>query len=208
MQVKKAQVGEANPKRGRGRPPQLRHPLGVLRNIIGQTQQEFALLLGDYSQHTIEAIERGALELSEQLAQQISERTKIDVSWLLRGDPKAQPVDIQNRRYTRETFELAQVIDHPPPGGGLTLQELLRWAEDKHCRRVLGIIASAIKKGAAGICEYRLTEALDKLEKRFGCDRHAASESGLIQMLLRSQPATKPARQIPRSKRRKESDGP
>ena len=195
MQVKNYQPGNANQKRGRGRPPQLRHPLGVLRNIIGKTQQEFALLLGGYSHHTIEAIERRALELSEQLAQEISKKTNINVGWLLRGDPQAPPVDTQNRRYTKETFELAQVLDHPPPGGGaLTLQELLRWAAHKHCRRVLGIMASAVEKGTVGLCDYRLTEALDNLEKRFGCDLSPTSERGLTQMLLRSQIGTKPGK--------------
>src|SRR5258708_18345531 len=144
MQVKNSDPSKTYQKRKRGRPSHLRHPLGVLRSIIGKTQQEFALLLGDYSHHTIEAIERGALELSEQLAQEISKKTNISVGWLLRGDPQAPPVDTQNRRYTTETFELTRVLEHPPPGGGLTLQELLRWAADKHCRRVLGIMASAV----------------------------------------------------------------
>ena len=199
MQVKNARPSNANQKRGRGRPPQLRHPLGVLRNIIGKTQQEFALLLGDYSHHTIEAIERGALELSEQLAQEISKKTNINVGWLLRGDPLAPPVDTQNRRYTPETFELAQVLEHPPPGGGLTLQKLLYWAADKHCQRVLGIMASAVEKGVAGLCDYRLTEALDKLEKRFGCDLSATSQRGVTQMLLRSQIGTKAGKADPKA---------
>ena len=137
MQVKYAELSKGDQKPKRGRPPHLTHPLGVLRNIIGKTQQEFALSLGNYSHHTIEAIERGALELSERLAQQISQKADISVGWLLRGDPKAPPLDTHNRPYTRETFELAQVLEHPPPGRGVTLQELLRWASDKHCRRVL-----------------------------------------------------------------------
>ena len=150
MQFKNSDPSKTYQKPKRGRPPHLRHPLGVLRNIIGKTQQEFALFLGDYSHHTIEAIERGALELSERLAQEISKKTNINVGWLLRGDPQAPPVDTRSRRYTRKTFELAQVLDHPPPGDGMTLQELLHWAADKHCRRVLGILASARLKLLSG----------------------------------------------------------
>ena len=186
MPIKNSDPSKTYQKPKRGRPPHLRHPVGVLRNIIGKTQQEFALLLGDYSHHTIEAIERGALALSERLAQEISKATNINVGWLLRGDPQAPPVDTRSRRYTRKTFELAQVLDHPPPGDGLTLQELMHWAADKHCRRVLGILASAVQKGTAGLCDYRLTEALDSLEKRFGCDPDPTSQRGLTKMLLRS----------------------
>ncbi len=204
MQVRNSGPSKTYQKRKRGRPPHLRHPLGVLRNIIGKTQQEFALLLGDYSHHTIEAIERGALELSEQLAQEISNKTNINVGWLLRGDPRALPVDTRNRPYTRKTFELARVREHPAPGGGLTLQELLHWAADKHCRRVLGIIASAVEKGTADLCDYRLTEALDNLEKRFGCDLHPTSQRGLIAMLMRSQIGPKPCKANSKAKKKQE----
>ena len=207
MKVKHAERSKGDPKPKRGRPPGLTHPVGVLRQIIGQTQQEFARSLGNYSHHTIEAIERGALGLSEQLAQQISQKTDISVGWLLRGDPQAPPLDTHNRPYTRETFELAQVLEHPPPGGGVTLQELLGWASAKHCRRVLGIVASAAQKGAGNLCDYRLTEALDNLEKRFGYDPHSASAHGLTERLLQdgsvSPAELKPAKA--KSKRKKKA---
>lgn len=186
MAVKSTQINVSE-RRQRGRPPRLKHPVGVLRRIIGKTQQEFARLLGDYSHHTIEAIERGALRLSEGLAQQISEKTGINVGWLLRGDPKAPPLDTHERPYTKETFERARfhgpVIEHPAPGDFLTLQELRRWA-DKHCHQLLGILASAVQKGTVDLCDYRLTEALDVLERRFGHVQNVKSVEDVLRVMF------------------------
>ncbi len=169
--VKNTQISVSE-RRQRGRPPHLKHPLGVLRRIIGKTQQEFARLLGDYSHHTIEAIERGALQLSEGLAQQISEKTGINLGWLLRGDPKAPPLDTHERPYTKETFERIRfrglVIDHPPPGDP----------------RLLGIMASAGQKGTVDLCDYRLTEALDVLERRFGHVHNVKSVEDMVRVLF------------------------
>ncbi len=176
-------VGE---RRQRGRPPRLKHPLGVLRRIIGKTQQEFARFLGNYSHHTIEAIERGVLQLSEGLAQQISEETGINAGWLLRGDPKAPPFDTHERPYTKETFERTQiragVLMHPCPIDCWTLQELRRWG-DKHYERLMGIMASAVQQGTIDLCDYRLTEALDVLERRFGHVQNVKSVEDVLQVL-------------------------
>lgn len=186
MAVKSTQINVSE-RRQRGRPPRLKHPVGVLRRIIGKTQQEFARLLGDYSHHTIEAIERGALRLSEGLAQQISEKTGVNAGWLLRGDPKAPPLDTHARPYTKETFERIRfrglVIDHPPPGDPWTLQAIRRWA-DTHCQRLLGIMASAGQKGTVDLCDYRLTDALDVLERRFGHVHNVKSVEDVVRVLF------------------------
>jgi hypothetical protein len=69
----------------------------------------------------------------------------------------------------------------------------------------LGIIASAAQKGTGNLCDYKLTEALDNLEKRFGYDQHSASAHGLTEMLLQdgsvSQAELKPGKA--KSKRKK-----
>ena len=68
----------------------LKHPVAVLRQIVGLSQQELAALCG-CSRPTIQAVELGKLKLSENLAMRITEATGVAVGWLLSGDPKAPP---------------------------------------------------------------------------------------------------------------------
>ncbi|MEX0324051.1 MAG: helix-turn-helix domain-containing protein [Puniceicoccaceae bacterium] len=68
-----------------------RHPLAVLRRIIGLSQQEFAQYIG-MGESTIAKIESLKLELSIENAMMIARNTGCSSTWLMTGDPKAPPM--------------------------------------------------------------------------------------------------------------------
>ena len=153
-----------------------RHPLAVLRRVIGKTQPAMAKMLG-CSAATIQSIEVGRLKMSESLAQKISRKTDISPAWLLQGDSVAPPVDTTGAPYTQESFELNQPILHPLPVIGVSDWLSGIW------RQVLGILASAHKRGELPLCEYKLKESLRALEKRFGyrdCSKMVAPDLIMI----------------------------
>ena len=72
------------------RPSPLRHPVAVLRILIGINQRELADLCA-CSPRTIQAVELLKLPLSTNLAQKISAATGVSLEWLLDGDCEAPP---------------------------------------------------------------------------------------------------------------------
>ena len=138
-----------------------RHPLAVLRRLLCKTQPEMAALLG-CAVVTVQFIEANRLKLSEKLAQTISRKTAISPAWLLKGDPLAAPLDTAGAPYTRETFESNQVIIHPPPVLGID-----DWLSGV-CSQILGISASAHSRKELPLCKFKINEALQALQNRFG----------------------------------------
>ena len=89
------------------RPSPLRHPLAVLRQLIGISQKEMADHV-DRTPATIQAIELKKLNLSEDLAAKIEEETGVSAAWLLAGDV-TRP--IQNRlgaRYLKNDYDMTR----------------------------------------------------------------------------------------------------
>src|SRR5687768_12675056 len=105
------------------RPSQLKHPVAVLRKIIGMGQKEFAAMM-DCSVATIQSIELGPerLKLSEELAERIEVETGVWMGWLLFGDPKNPPVALVDadkvlfKLYTKNTFENHRAYLEAPKG--------------------------------------------------------------------------------------------
>ena len=163
-----------------GRPvkaPKPKHPVAVLRHMIGKTQEEFAGLIG-YSAPTIESIEVGRLNLSEKLAQRISEKTGVNVGWLLRGNPQAHMIDQQGNPYTTQTFVEHALGEIPLP----PLGEQIRILAVEQAGHLASIILSAYDRGNYQLCMYKIQEALDELERQFG--RKEEVDQATIQMLL------------------------
>src|SRR5436190_17076233 len=82
----------------------LRHTLAVLRTSLGLGQKEMGELVR-CSKPTIQAVELGKLQLSQDLATRIQIATGADVGWLLRNDVTAPPIQINGEAFTRESFE-------------------------------------------------------------------------------------------------------
>jgi len=146
--------------------------LALLRATIGQTQQEFAELVG-CSLPTIRAIEQRKLALSEKLAQKLSDETGVRISWLLDGDATRPPSDANEVLVTKESFEQHQVnlvrrrIPLPP-------EERTGQILAKNCRLLMSILVSAERHGNQDLCGYKIGEALEELKKQFGSDQEFA----------------------------------
>jgi transcriptional regulator with XRE-family HTH domain len=72
------------------KPSPLRHPLAILRTMIGLNQTEMADLCGCSSQ-SIQSVELLRMRLSGKLATKISKATGISLEWLMDGNCEAPP---------------------------------------------------------------------------------------------------------------------
>jgi len=68
----------------------LRHPVAVVRKIIGLSQPEFSRLAG-IAESTLAKIESLRLPLSKQNAIRIADETGVSMRWLLKGNPQDPP---------------------------------------------------------------------------------------------------------------------
>jgi DNA-binding XRE family transcriptional regulator len=157
----------------------LRHPLAVLRNILGLNQKE----MGDIascSSHTIQAVELKNLELSEDLALRINAATGISVGWLLAGDPSAPPMtdDSPAVPFTKETFELrasGRMSFHAHP----LMHAYVLYSQ---LATLDGIYVSATRGGKWSLMNYRVEKFIAGMKADFGCDEvavlnHTASKT-------------------------------
>ena len=148
----------------------LRHPIAVLRQVLGLGQKEFAELVGR-STPTIQAIELGKLKLSETLAAKIEEQTGVNSYWLLDGDVNRPIENGSGATYGKDDYELAQARLSPLPkgndkGASATPFTLGQFYADKFA----GILAAAhrLKPSMINVAQFRLWECLEELEEKFG----------------------------------------
>ena len=87
--------------------PALRHLLAKIRLECGLSQKELAKLLG-VAPITIQKIEQGILQLSEDLAQRAQTELDISAAWLLANDPKSIAVNPRDGKWSRQLYEFAQ----------------------------------------------------------------------------------------------------
>ena len=142
------------------------HTLAVLRILVGLTQKEMAAVL-HCSAPTIQAIELGKLNLSEKLAGFASLQTGINLAWLLNNDVTQPPVDTKGKPYTKKTFEEFQAIAgfRKEP---MHAYEVATFFRDKLSRRLSALLLRAYINDETDLCGYKLSKALDELEKQFG----------------------------------------
>jgi transcriptional regulator with XRE-family HTH domain len=148
----------------------LRHPLAVLRHILGQRgipmgQKQMADLLG-CSTITIQKIENGGLRLSERLAWRISHETGVARDWLLKGLPVPPPT-LYAGPYTRETYEKFRSRKTP---SHKVIDQLMLPAYIILCHAKLRSIAESAHKRSADfqLFRYKLDIALGELASVFG----------------------------------------
>jgi transcriptional regulator with XRE-family HTH domain len=145
-----------------------RHPLAVLRLILGWSQKEMADKL-KVSRQTIQRVELGTLALSDKLAGVVVEETGVSYEWLMAGDPKRMPSVESDplTEYTREQFDkhgaahlsLGQspevfILNNGPDAVGKLIAILARAATQAKGKR-------------APLAMFKVNKALNQLAKEF-----------------------------------------
>ena len=143
-----------------------RHPMAVLRLILGLGQKEMATLL-KCSKPTIQAIELGKLKISARLAHETVMQTGISLEWLLNSNAQEPPVNTWTGQYTADTFKQVQA-------------ELIRPRTDEtdsdfifdfylECvSRLGGAMLSSIEANKYSPFRYKLRQLLKEIEDKFG----------------------------------------
>ena len=85
----------------------LRHPVAIVRQVIGLGQKELATLVGR-SPRTIKAVELGQLKLGSDLADALARETGASLEWLIRGDVQQPAVNADGHTYSKADFDAAQ----------------------------------------------------------------------------------------------------
>ena len=173
----------------------LKHPVAVLRQIVGLGQKEFGKLV-NRSPRTIQSIELGRHALSSELARRIAVETGVSIAWLLDGNAKVEPYvwGADEIPYTKEHYErtrglIARGIN--PTVLGIVGEEALKhtlgeeefqrhlrntvffegnWLDrfQTMLRQLFAAIAAADRVGREEIAEHRLSEFVDRMKKDFG----------------------------------------
>jgi transcriptional regulator with XRE-family HTH domain len=147
------------------RSPQ-RHPLAVLRLKLGLGQKELAALL-KCSRPTIQAVELGKLKLSERLAHEVVIQTGVSLEWLLGGDVKGEPQSQWGGLFTKDEFERVQVELSRPRTDEVDPEFTFEFYLES-ISRLGGAMLASIQTDKYPIYRYKLRQALNDIEKKFG----------------------------------------
>lgn len=173
----------------------LRHPLAILRQIIGLGQKELGDLV-NRSPRTIQSVELGRHALSEELAHRIAHETGVAYSWLADANPQVQPwvVGAPKLPYQKHHFELTRALlaagkepslfDIVTENEAESLMSKAAWEEYKEewsagetywslglpaqLQQILAALEAASRAGRAELVLYRISELVGGLVKEFG----------------------------------------
>ena len=148
------------------RPSPQRHPLAVLRTLLGISQKELATLLG-CSTPTIQAIELCKLSLSEKLAKRIAWETGVSLGWLLGGDPTAPITTQSGRPYIQKVFEIRRA-EMSRPKTEISDSLHAYFILHNSVIKLTGLLLHSYRTGEFNLCAYKISTALDALVKQFG----------------------------------------
>ncbi len=147
------------------RPSPKRHTLAVLRLIIGLTQKEMADLC-ECSTATIQAIELGKLKMSLTFADNVTNKTNVQLDWLMRNNVNAPPVDGYGKPYTLELFEEWRALLFNPPRDFTDFMRrkiYTRACFDNALRQLASLFTHAYQHDRVEICNYKLNHQFDDL---------------------------------------------
>jgi transcriptional regulator with XRE-family HTH domain len=155
----------------------LKHPVAVLRNLIGLGQKELAELVG-YSTITIQSIELGKLGLSRALAERIAEETGVDPNWLLANDVKKPIVDYLGYPYTKMTYQVARLeaTDEMAFAPDWTPIKRALFNVAQAISAIFSLSIEAAQKGKSRFVQFRLAQSLRDLKEEMGFTRPLAIE--------------------------------
>ncbi len=149
------------------RPSPLRHPLAILRNIIGLTQKQLADL-AECARPTVQAIEL-KLHLSEKLALKIAYQTGVHVGWLLADNVKTAPTCGNGRPLQKRASKWNKPRSERQPSGRGDLNAI-RLEMITAVERLAASCSSAYKADQIWLWTYKVEAALEALVNQFGID--------------------------------------
>jgi transcriptional regulator with XRE-family HTH domain len=82
------------------RPSKNKHPLAVIRTLHNMGQKEVASICGK-STRTVQSIELGNFNITEQIALKLSNYFNVDLAWLMNADPNAPILNKQGKPYDK-----------------------------------------------------------------------------------------------------------
>jgi transcriptional regulator with XRE-family HTH domain len=150
------------------RPSPLRHPLAVLRQLIGLRQKELAQLLGK-STPTVQAIELGKLKLSEDLAAKIEEETGVSADWLLNGEAARPPRNRVGATYGKDDYELARAGRSTLPQGKWEFYAFVIYGQT-YGDKLANIFAAADRcdPSMKNVAFFRTEQFIEEMTQKFG----------------------------------------
>jgi transcriptional regulator with XRE-family HTH domain len=159
----------------------LKHPVAVLRTMLGLSQEEFGKEI-NLSRRTIQSIELGNLRLTEENALLIQQRIGVSIHWLLGGDPAVEPYFEDERerrvRYTREMYDELRAAK--ASGLGIvrpdTTPSRLHMGALATVHDWFPILSAARKAGKGDLAVFYLHKFLGEMRQQFGYDGAAADE--------------------------------
>ena len=146
------------------RPSALRHPVAVLRTLLGMNQPDFAKLVGS-SPATIQSVELGPQRkgLSEEVALKIARATGASPDWLMTGDPSLPPVDINGQPYTKDTLRDYKTYLETWPQGSVDASIEFRFAEI--VGKIWHAVTNAERTHDGGLVLFQISNALRPILK-------------------------------------------
>jgi transcriptional regulator with XRE-family HTH domain len=172
--------------------PAKRHVIADIRIQCGLTQTELAKILGygrpkGLAAITVQKIEQGKLELSEDLARRAEEELGVSASYLLANDPRGEPVTPRGGRWTTDLYEFAQgirgaVTEEMPSGKRRGIMRAtdtapgaadsyVAWCTADYCAKIEAMLQATKGLPRQGILLHRLSRAMDDLLERFPPDK-------------------------------------
>jgi transcriptional regulator with XRE-family HTH domain len=146
--------------------------VAVLRQDLGLSVEEFAKLI-DKSVATINSLETGRLNLSEETAFKIQQQTGVEMEWLLKAGPREKPYVLSfegygaRKPYTKELFEQIQsskgrksyYLEGPQHHLIPAISIVSDW---------ISVYTAAEQTGRGDLAAYLMCQFLDQLVERMG----------------------------------------
>jgi transcriptional regulator with XRE-family HTH domain len=172
---------------GMAQRPAKRHVIADIRIKCGLPQPGLAKIIG-VAAVTVQRIEQGTLELSEDLARRAEEELGVSAAYLLANDPQEEPVTPRGGRWTTDMYELAQgsrsvALEEMPSGEKHlhirpevsvipeTADSFIAWRVADYTAKIEAMLQATKGSPRQGILLHRLNKAISALTKDFALDQ-------------------------------------
>jgi transcriptional regulator with XRE-family HTH domain len=170
---------------GMAQRPAKRHVIADIRIKCGLPQPGLAKILG-VAAVTVQRIEQGTLELSEDLARRAEEELGVSAAYLLTNDPQEEPVTPKGGRWTTDMYEFKQgirghAVEEMPSGKKrqyVRATDTVPGAADSfvayrtadYCAKIEAMLQATKGLPRQGILLHRLNKAMTALLESFPPD--------------------------------------